>query len=665
MPSASGIRAGAAYIELYVKDNRLVKGLDAAAQKLSAFGASLTAIGTRMATFGAGIVTPLLGAAKVFADMGSDLDDMSQRTGVSVEALSELGFAAEQSGSDLGTLENGLRRMQKLVGDAARGLGSANEAFARLGLPADDLAKLTPEEQFKLIADRLSQIEDPTLRAAIAMEVFGRSGTNLLPLMQDGAAGIEELQQQARDLGLTMSTEDAQAAAAFGDAMDMLWSVLKKAVFTIGSALAPVLMQVVETMTRAATSVSAWIAENKELVATVFRIGVAVAAGGAALVALGAAISGLGVVLGAIGTAITGAGAAIGALGSMLAALLSPIGMVIAGVGALAAYLLYATGAGSQALQWLSDRFQDLKDTALAAWQGIGDALAAGDLSLAAKILWLTLKMEWQNGVNFLHAKWLEFKGLFISTWSSAVYSVARLATDAWANLQVAWVETTDFLADSWSVFINLLMKGWNRFAGFFQKVWARIKGLFGDIDAEAEVARINSEIGAEDERLDEDRNQAILDREKARRAARTRIEEERAGAQESLDQIQAQDQAEREVKHQAALRESEEELAKARREWQEAIDAAAKKRGEADVSVTDPARLRRTQAELPTPEGLDEMIDTTQKKVDVVGTFNPLAARGLGADSLAERTAKAAEQIAANTKRLVQEAQHGGLVFA
>jgi len=104
MGLSSGIRAGAAYVELYTKDSRMVKGLQAAEKKLKAFGEGITSIGTRLAGLGAGVVTPLIGAAKVFSDMGGDLADMSQRTGVSVEALSELGFAAEQSGSDMETL---------------------------------------------------------------------------------------------------------------------------------------------------------------------------------------------------------------------------------------------------------------------------------------------------------------------------------------------------------------------------------------------------------------------------------------------------------------------------------------------------------------------------------------------------------------------------------
>jgi len=128
---------------------------------------------------------------------------------------------------------------------------------------------------------------------------------------------------------------------------------------------------------------------------------------------LGSGIAtGIGTALGAAATIIIAIGKGIVILGATIAALLSPIGLAIAGVSALVAVLLYATGAGAKAMQWLGDRFGELKDTALAAWQGIGDALATGDIALAGKILWLTLKMEWQRGVNFLESKWLDFKGV-------------------------------------------------------------------------------------------------------------------------------------------------------------------------------------------------------------------------------------------------------------
>src|SRR5690606_5551309 len=131
---------------------------------------------------GGAVIAPLLAAVQHFATAGDQVNKASDRTGVAVEALSELAYAADQSGANLETLEAGLRRMQASVLDAAKGSKSAQENLAMLGLTVEQLASLSPDQQFKLLADRLSRIEDPTLKAALAMKIFGKSGTQLLPL---------------------------------------------------------------------------------------------------------------------------------------------------------------------------------------------------------------------------------------------------------------------------------------------------------------------------------------------------------------------------------------------------------------------------------------------------------------------------------------------------
>jgi hypothetical protein len=88
--------------------------------------------------------------------------------------------------------------------------------------------------------------------------------------------------------------------AAFGDTLDVLWKVLKKTVFTIGSALAPLLTEVAEGFMRVVVNISNWIKENKDLVVMVFKIAAAAIAAGGELIVLGTAISGVGAALGAI-----------------------------------------------------------------------------------------------------------------------------------------------------------------------------------------------------------------------------------------------------------------------------------------------------------------------------------------------------------------------------
>src|SRR4030042_523164 len=212
MPHPGAIRAGRAFVELFADDSKLVRGLKRASAKLKAFGESVRNMGLKLAGLGAAVVAPLLASTKVFSKMGDNLAKMSARTGFSVETLSELGFAADLSGASMEDLEKSIRRMQATIVDAAQGLSTATDALATLGLKVEDLAGLSPERQFKLIADRLAKIEDPTLKAALAMELFGRSGTMLLPMLSGGAAGIEELQEKARKLGLTISTHDTKAA---------------------------------------------------------------------------------------------------------------------------------------------------------------------------------------------------------------------------------------------------------------------------------------------------------------------------------------------------------------------------------------------------------------------------------------------------------------------
>jgi hypothetical protein len=256
----------------------------------------------------------------------------------------------------------------------------------------------------------------------------------------------------------------------------------------------------------------------------------------------------------------------------------------------------------------------------------------------------------------------LDFKGFFIGIFQSAVYSVAGLMTDAWAGLQTGWLETTHFIADSWTVLISLLQKGWNRFSGFFQKVWARIQGLFGDTNAEAEIARINDEIARQDELINKNQSQAILDREKERQKARNQIEQDRQGAQSALSDMQAQEQSALADANQKTLADSAAELEKAKGEWKAALGEAATKR--AETSPGSPGKFSLSGMVLPNIDALDQALTDTKKKTDVVGTFNPLAAMNLGADSLGERTARATEEVATNTKKLVQQADRSGLVF-
>jgi hypothetical protein len=663
--NTQGIRAGRAFVELGVSD-KLTAGLKRAQKRLQAFGEGLRSIGTRIVAVGTGVLAPLFASAKLFASMGDSLDKMSARTGVSVEALSELALAAELSGADLETLEIGLRKMQKAITEAAGGSKSANAALAQLGLSVQDLVNLSPEQQFLLIADRISKIEDPTRRAALAMEIFGKSGTRLLPLIQDGAKGIEALREEARRLGLTVSTQTAKDAALLNDTLHTLWRVIKQGVFVIGSALAPTVVELSNAITRTVVRVSEWIRQNKALIVTAAKIAVGVAGVGLALVALGFVISGVGAAIGTFASSAAGAGAALGVVASALGAILSPISLVVSAVVALGGTLLVVTGAGADALAWLGDQFRALRDTVMKVVGGIADALAAGDIALAAQILWLSLKLAWQQGVAALNTIWLQAKRFFLSTVQTMWFGALAVAETVFHALEVAWIETTAFMSKTWTSFTSGFQKAWNTAINWTTKRLLELWGLFDEtLDVEAAKKMADEALASTNAEIDRQREAALAEREAQRKQQR---EQAKAVDEATLAEIGKQlDEAEKRLGEEtdAKLDETRRALAEARKQLDEALKKAHAEREAADKRGGPPRRRLGDPL-----EGLEDRLsgigDALARKISVTGTFSAAAVHGLGTgNDAAERTARASEQTARHTKRLAEAAAIGGLTFA
>ncbi|MCL4742283.1 MAG: hypothetical protein KJZ54_08775 [Phycisphaerales bacterium] len=663
MAGAKGIRAGRAFVELGVSD-KLTAGLRAAQRRLQAFGAGVRSIGMRIAAIGVAGLAPLAASVKAFSDTGDALDKMSQRTGLSVETLSELGFAAEQSGADLETLEKGVRTLQRTINDAERGLSTAEDALADLSLSAEQLRGLTPEEQFKLVAEALSRIEDPSKRAALAMQILGRAGTQLLPLMLDGARGIEELQAQARSLGLTVSTETAKDAALLNDTLNILWRVLKNGVFVIGSALAPAVIDLSNAVTRAVVTVTQWVRENKALVVTAAKVAVAVAAAGIAIIGLGLLIAGVGTVFGVLAGAVGAVGTALGFIGAILGAILSPIGLVVAAVVGLGTALLVWSGAGGEALAWLRDQFGRLREFVGKVIGGIADALAAGDISLAAEILWLALKLVWQRGVAELNAIWLQARAFFVGTAQKMWFGALAAAQQVLHALEVAWIETTAFLSKTWTRFTSGFTKVWERASAFVAKRMLEIQGLFDSgLDVEAAKRAVDEQLDARLSEIDEGARRDLSRREQRRQVERDRSRELNEA---TLAEIGRQFEEAQEALQQgtdARLAETQRQLEEARRRLDDAIAEARRRREEAEADGT----VRRGPGDLlaDLEDRLAGIGDAIASRIEVRGTFNALAVQGLaGSADAAERTASATEQTAKNTKRLADAARTGGLTF-
>ncbi|MEX2388191.1 MAG: hypothetical protein WD534_09945 [Phycisphaeraceae bacterium] len=638
-----------------------MRGLRRAQRKLRAFGSAIRGIGTKMAGLGAAITAPLLAASKVFASTGDDLNKMAIRTGISVEALSELGFAAEQSGADLDSLAGAVLRMNRRLGRIRAGQGTATqvEAMEGLGLSAEALAKMSPEQTLSAIADAMAAMEDPTQAAGLAQRAFGTQVDRILPLLLQGSKGMNALREQARRLGLTISGESAASAAKFTDTLNILWKVVKRGIFAIGNALAPLLIEVAERITTVAVATGQWIRENKRLIVTAFKVGAAVLAAGAGLVVLGTAIVGLSAVLGIVATGLSTAA-------TLLGALLSPIGLAATAVGVLGAVILKATGAGASALAWLGEKFTALKAIALKAWRGIADALAAGDLALAAEVLWAALKVQWLKGVNYLKGLWLGFKVNFMKVATDAFFGAVKIAASAWDGLRAAWVQTVAFLKDTWTNFTSTLASAHRRSVGFVARQLLRLRGLMDEsFDAEAAITIAEQDTRADLNAIERDKQAALAASDRQREQDLARIGQENLDTLAALDRQSEAANRRRQSQAQQEIDAATQELENARREYEAALAEAAERRAQSEGDRGEgPTSLETFLDQL---EGIgDRLEDAARRSVEVRGTFNAAAIQGMMASGgAAERTADATEQTARNTKRIEREIRTPNLAFA
>lgn len=182
-------------------------------------------------------------------DSADELNKLSQKIGISVEALSTLQFAAQLSDVGLDTLKTGLKGLSANLTEARSGLGEGAALFQALGISVEDTAgNLKSSDTILLeIADRFVSFEDGATKTALAVKLFGKSGMDMIPFLNQGSSGIRALMQEAERLGLKLSTETAQAAEAFNDNL----TALKASSSGLGISLATELLAPLRVVTDA------------------------------------------------------------------------------------------------------------------------------------------------------------------------------------------------------------------------------------------------------------------------------------------------------------------------------------------------------------------------------------------------------------------------------
>lgn len=224
--------------------NRFAQGAAAALKPISGVFGGLVgnlfslrgAIATLAGTGGLGLLV------KSAIETADGIAKMADRTGLGIEALQELRYAASLSGMDADRFGRAMERLNVAIAESARGTGEAQETWVQAGIALrDNEGRLKSTERlFMELADAVAATEDATRRADIVNKIFGqRLGGQLLPLFKGGAAGIAELRAEARQLGVVLDSVMVREAERAGDQLERVGTILKTNLVRAVLALTP------------------------------------------------------------------------------------------------------------------------------------------------------------------------------------------------------------------------------------------------------------------------------------------------------------------------------------------------------------------------------------------------------------------------------------------
>lgn len=445
-------------------------GLDKVGSALSNVGKEFTklaAIGT--AAFGA-TVGAAWGFARSIANAGDAAMKASQRVGIGVESFQELEYAADLSDLSVSSLERGLGSLNEkaMAGD---------EMFEKLGIQLHDAQGNIRDsgELLKDLAGVFAELPDGVEKSALAAKVFGdRLGRELIPFLNEGREGLEALGQEARDLGIILPEELAQAAVDWNDNITRLGAVFTGMKMELFGPLIPVFNDLTEAfrafmqehraeiVAALDTAIRSVVGVIPDLISGFQTVGEVL---GPALSAAGSLVDSLGgmeTVVIALATVISGKLiAALVALGAAL--LTTPVGwfmLAVTGI-ALLAKTIYDNWDGIK--EWFADLWQGVKAATQVAWDWIKEALSWHPYAM--------IYNNWGDISTFFSDLWGEIRDGFSEMMAGAQEWVSELgsaiASNPGAVLQAG---------------IDLMQALWDGLKSKFQDVIAWVKNIPGMI---------------------------------------------------------------------------------------------------------------------------------------------------------------------------------------
>jgi lambda family phage tail tape measure protein len=224
-------------------------GLEKVKDAAKVVGVAILAAGTAMAYM-----------TKKSIDNMDKLAKQAQMAGVTTESLSALAYAADLAGVSQDTLVLSMAKLSKGMSDAAMNTGEALKGFNALNIDYKNLE--STDEAMLQISERFAGMADGANKTAIAMSLFGRSGAQLIPLLNGGRDGVEKLRAEAEKLGLVIGGDTTKSAEQFNDSLTQLGSIFTGLANQIATATLPLLNSITQAL------FNSWIESDQ------FRVGI-------------------------------------------------------------------------------------------------------------------------------------------------------------------------------------------------------------------------------------------------------------------------------------------------------------------------------------------------------------------------------------------------------
>ncbi|HBC3857014.1 TPA: hypothetical protein KD866_002391 [Vibrio parahaemolyticus] len=210
-------------VALYANSAQFVSELDRSNKKAKSWSNQVRGSFSVAAAATAAAATATAGAlAMVYNQQAALIDQTAKfadRIGISTEALTQFRHASELTGVGSKNLDMSLQRMTRRIAEAAQGSGEAAPALKQLGLDAQALGRMTPEQQLYALSDAFTQVESQSERVRLAFKLFDSEGVGMVNMLAGGSEGLRSMADEADRLGITLSRIDAAKVEMANDAM--------------------------------------------------------------------------------------------------------------------------------------------------------------------------------------------------------------------------------------------------------------------------------------------------------------------------------------------------------------------------------------------------------------------------------------------------------------